>query len=68
MYIGNRPVIDGKHRTIEVNIFDFDEDIYGSLLTVYLYDYVRGDVPLNGLDELKTQLAMDKEKVQQLLR
>jgi riboflavin kinase / FMN adenylyltransferase len=60
MYIGNRPVIEGKHRTIEVNIFDFNEDIYGETLKVYMHDYVRGDVPLNGLDELKLQLAKDK--------
>lgn len=63
MYIGNRPVVEGKHRTIEVNIFDFDEDIYGETLKVYMYDYIRGDVPLNGLDELKAQLAKDKEEV-----
>jgi riboflavin kinase/FMN adenylyltransferase len=68
MYIGNRPVIEGKHRTIEVNIFDFDEDIYGSSLTVYMYNYIRGDVPLEGLEELKTQLAKDKETVSQLLQ
>jgi riboflavin kinase/FMN adenylyltransferase len=60
MYIGNRPVVDGKHRTIEVNIFDFDEDIYGETLFVYMHDYIRGDVPLNGLEELKQQLSKDK--------
>lgn len=68
MYIGNRPVLEGKHRTIEVNIFDFDEDIYGETLKVYMYDYIRGDVPLNGLDELKAQLAKDKENVLALLK
>jgi riboflavin kinase/FMN adenylyltransferase len=67
MYIGNRPVVEGKHRTIEVNIFDFDEDIYGSTLKVYLHSYTRGDVPLNGLEELKEQLAKDKENCLQLL-
>jgi riboflavin kinase/FMN adenylyltransferase len=67
MYIGNRPVIEGKHRTIEVNIFDFDEDIYGSTLKIFMHDYVRGDVPLNGLEELKAQLAKDKAAILQLL-
>jgi riboflavin kinase/FMN adenylyltransferase len=67
MYIGNRPVIEGKHRTIEVNIFDFDEDIYGSILRVFMFDYIRGDVPLNGLEELKAQLAKDKETIEQIL-
>lgn len=60
MYIGNRPVIEGKHRTIEVNIFDFDEDIYGCTLKIFMHDYVRGDVPLNGLEELKQQLHKDR--------
>jgi riboflavin kinase / FMN adenylyltransferase len=67
MYIGNRPVIEGKHRTIEVNIFNFDEDIYGSTLKVYMHDYVRGDVPLNGLEELKAQLAKDREAIESML-
>lgn len=67
MYIGNRPVIGGKHRTIEVNIFDFDQDIYGQNLKVFMHGYIRGDVPLNGLDELKAQLAKDKENVLALL-
>lgn len=68
MYIGNRPVIEGKHRTIEVNIFDFDEDIYGQTLKVFMHDYIRGDVPLNGMEELKAQLAKDKNAVLQLLQ
>ncbi len=68
MYIGNRPVIEGKHRTIEVNIFDFDEDIYGQTLRIYMHDYIRGDVPLNGLDELKAQLAKDKEMILEKLK
>ncbi len=68
MYIGNRPVIGGKHRTIEVNIFDFDEDIYGNILKVYMYDFIRGDVPLNGMEELKAQLAKDKGNIRSLLQ
>lgn len=63
MYIGNRPVIEGKHRTIEINIFDFDADIYGSQVTVSMHDYIRGDIPLKGLEELKAQLALDKQAV-----
>jgi len=68
MYIGNRPVVGGKHRTIEVNIFDFDADIYGETLKVFMHDYIRGDVPLNGMDELKAQLARDKEAILEVLK
>jgi riboflavin kinase / FMN adenylyltransferase len=60
MNIGTRPTVAGKNRTIEVNIFDFDEDIYGSIMRVYVKYYLRPEVKFNGLDELKTQLAQDK--------
>ena len=60
MNIGLRPTVDGTRRMIEVNIFDFDEMIYDSILTVTLVKYLRSEVKFNGLDELKAQLAKDK--------
>lgn len=61
MYIGSRPVVNGKRRVIEVNIFDFNEDIYDDILKVELVEYIRGEMPLNGLEALKNQLSIDKE-------
>ncbi|MGN6417444.1 MAG: bifunctional riboflavin kinase/FAD synthetase [Pseudobacter sp.] len=60
MNIGVRPTVDGKKRMIEVNIFDFDKDIYGSTLRVYVKKYLRGEKKFDGLDALKQQLTMDK--------
>ncbi len=60
MNIGVRPTVDGKKRVIEVNIFDFDEDLYGQTLQVHVQHYLRGEVKFNGLDELKQQLQKDK--------
>lgn len=62
MNIGLRPTINGTQRVIEVNIFDFDEDIYGKKIRVYLYKYLRSEIKFNGLDALKAQLAKDKEE------
>ena len=67
MNIGVRPTVDGKKRMIEVNIFDFDEDIYGETLRVYLKHYLRGEVKFNGLDELKIQLAKDRDQSREIL-
>jgi riboflavin kinase / FMN adenylyltransferase len=61
MNIGLRPTVEGKIRTIEVNIFDFDEDIYGEDLKITLKNLLRSEVKFAGLDELKAQLAKDKE-------
>jgi riboflavin kinase/FMN adenylyltransferase len=55
------------HRTIEVNIFDFDADIYGERLKVEFVKWVRGEQKFAGLDELKSQLAADKIVVQNIL-
>jgi riboflavin kinase/FMN adenylyltransferase len=66
-YIGTRPTIDGIRRNIEVNIFDFDHDIYYQNIHMEFHHYVRGDIKFNGLDELKIQLAQDKVDVLKLL-
>jgi riboflavin kinase / FMN adenylyltransferase len=60
MNIGMRPTVEGKKRTIEVHIFNFDEDIYGQIMEVTLKKWLRSEVRFEGLDELKTQLAFDK--------
>jgi riboflavin kinase/FMN adenylyltransferase len=66
-YIGSRPTINGVSRNIEINIFDFNKEIYNEQVTLHFYNYVRGDVKFNGLDELKVQLAQDKVDVLELL-
>ena len=52
---------------VEVNIFDFDADIYGAQVKVELYYYLRGEVKFEGLEGLKTQLSQDKNKAATLL-
>ncbi len=61
MNIGTRPTIGGTKQVIEVNIFDFDEQIYGEILRVYVKQYLREEQKFNGLEALKEQLARDKE-------
>jgi riboflavin kinase / FMN adenylyltransferase len=60
MNIGVRPTVDGTKRMIEVNIFDFDADIYGDTLKISVQRFLRTEQKFNGLDALKEQLAKDK--------
>ena len=60
MSIGFRPTIDGKHRMIEVNIFDFNKEIYDQHLTVYVKKYLREEVKFEGLEALVKQIDQDK--------
>ena len=67
MNIGFRPTVAGKERSIEVHLFDFDADIYGSRIRVSVHQKIRDEIRFSGLDELKLQLDRDKQQVQQLL-
>ena len=67
MNIGFRPTVNGKTRTIEVNILDFDGDIYHQIIKVELIDYIRAEVKFNGIDALKEQLKIDKKAVNERL-
>jgi riboflavin kinase/FMN adenylyltransferase len=62
-YIGHRPTINGMIRNIEVNIFDFDQDIYSQSIRMEFLHFVRGDIKFTSLDELTIQLGKDKETV-----
>ena len=60
-YIGQRPTINGMTRNIEVNIFDFDKEIYGQNIKMNFLAFLRHDVKFTGLEALKVQLQQDKE-------
>ena len=60
--IGYRPTVSGTKKMIEVNIFDFNQEIYGETLRIFLLHRIRDEVKFADLEELKTQLGQDKEK------
>lgn len=61
MSIGNRPTLTKSDERIEVNIFDFDKDIYGKTIRVTVKKYLRGQEKYASLDELIQQLHRDRE-------
>lgn len=66
--IGRRPTLEnGDQLSIEVNLFDFDEDIYGMDITLEFISFLRLEFKMCGLDELKRQLTLDRENAKRLL-
>ncbi|TDO28253.1 bifunctional riboflavin kinase/FAD synthetase [Sediminibacterium goheungense] len=68
MNIGLRPTVDGKKRVIEVNIFDFNDNIYGEQLRIHVRQQLRNEIKFDGLEALKAQLGRDKADAVALLR
>jgi len=60
MNIGYRPTFDGKERSIEVHIFDFESDIYGDIITIRLHKKLRNEIRFSNADALIAQLNRDK--------
>lgn len=65
LYIGERPTVRTglAARTVEVNIFDLDRDLYGEMITVHFVEKVRGDMRFADLEALKQQLHADRKVV-----
>ena len=67
MNIGIRPTFDGDQQTLEVHLFNFDEDIYGKEVQVRFFKRIRDEKKFGGKQELIEQLKADKEHSQELL-
>ena len=65
--IGYRPTINDGDLTIEVHIFDFDQDLYGVVITIFFIDRIRDEFKFKVLDGLKVLLVKDRETVRKIL-
>lgn len=65
--IGVRPTIDGKSRTIEANIFDFNADVYGQRIQLELMGRIRDEMRFDDLDALKSRLNADRVAAKAML-
>ncbi len=68
LYIGTRPTLAAHdNKTIEVNIFDFNQTIYGEELTLELVEFIREDAKFDSLEALQAALAKDKISTLEIL-
>ena len=69
LYIGTRPTLHNDPQiSIEVNIFDFDGDLYNQSLTVEFIDFIRGDEKFDEVQKLIDSIHRDKERVRARLK
>ncbi|WP_109832583.1 bifunctional riboflavin kinase/FAD synthetase [Reichenbachiella versicolor] len=66
--IGERPTIEGAGRSIEVNIFDMDQDIYNEEIKVSFIKRIRDEKKFEGVELLKAQLKDDLDSAKEILK
>jgi riboflavin kinase / FMN adenylyltransferase len=68
MNIGERPTVsDSGIKSIEVNIFDFNDEIYGEIVAVCIFEKVRNEIKFDSIDDLKNQLIIDEKHCYNLI-
>jgi len=69
LYIGTKPTVDDEIKlVIEVNIFDFDQNIYGQEVCLHFIEYVREDQKFDGLAQLTKALQADERRVRDIFK
>ena len=66
--IGKRPTVNDRGELLEVNIFDFDGDLYGKEIKVSLLKFIREEQKFDGLGSLKEQIIKDVYKAKNILK
>ena len=60
MNIGIKPTTNENIKSIEVNLFDFNQDLYDTNITIYIKQFLREEIKFDSLNELKLQIEKDK--------
>ena len=68
MNIGFRPTLEGKHQTIEVHFFDFNDDLYNQTLTIEVLYFLRDEEKFESVEKLISQLKEDKKIAQNYIQ
>ena len=67
MNIGHRPTIGSKEKSIEVNLFNFNRDIYDKTISINVIKKIRDEKKFSSIEALKAQLAKDQEHCLKLI-
>ena len=66
LYVGTRPTLDLQAKTVEINIFDFDEDYYGAKVLFKIGQKIRSEQKFSSPENLINQLKKDRDEILQI--
>lgn len=68
MNIGKRPTLNGKRKTIEVHLLDFDQNLYGEKIQVGLLKRLRNEQKFDSIEQLFVQIKKDEATARELIK
>jgi len=67
MNVGSRPTFDGNSITVEVNIFDFNRDLYGANIKIIPLKKIRSEIKFESAEALSEQLRSDEAEARNFI-
>jgi len=67
LYVGTRPTLGLTESTLEIHLFDFDDDLYGTSLAFALFGKIRDERNFPSVAALVAQIRRDEEKIRECL-
>ncbi len=67
MNIGYNPTVSGTHKSIEINFFDFDGNLYNQKVQVGILHRIRDEHKFDTIEELQKQLVRDRDHSLELI-
>tara|TARA_B100000768_G_C11270171_1_gene373022 strand:+ start:142 stop:1071 length:930 start_codon:yes stop_codon:yes gene_type:complete len=68
MNIGVKPTLSSKNTSIEVNLFEWDGNLYGKVIEVFILNYIREEKKFDSLIKLANQIKLDKKTCVKLIK
>jgi riboflavin kinase/FMN adenylyltransferase len=68
LYVGTRPTLNLQNTTIEIHIFDFNDDIYEQKISFEILHKIRDEIHFESVEKLIKQLHHDSKTVYEKLR
>ncbi len=65
--VGTNPTFDGRNRTVEPHVLDFDGDLYGKRVAVDFVEQLRGMRKFDSVDELVEAIGRDVKQAREIL-
>lgn len=65
--VGTNPTFDGRNRTVEPHVLDFDGDLYGKRVAVDFVEQLRGMRKFDSIDELVEAIGRDVKQAREIL-
>ena len=68
MNIGYRPTFNGNKQSIEINLFNFNGNLYNQNLRIHVLFKIRNEMKFQSIELLKNQISNDKKEILSILK